>query len=395
MIGDWSQEIRREYAGSNARFEFPVRPLGKGRLIGVFLVLFGLLFVWFPGKTAWQSIEKLHQHGPDLGNLIFGLFPLIFVVAGCWPIGIGLLILFGRSRVEWKDGQVRAAEILGPLRWTRRLPRKPIRKLEVAAATATATGEATVPRQFENFSGLAVVFEDGSKKLVVLGYPKDWLLAVAGELKTYVGGETAASTSANVEVVAVTAQNESDDDVLEQPAGSRVQITESAGGIRLSVPPAGVWRGSAGFFFFSLVWCGFMTVITTMVLLPGSKRTASVSLIVLIFSGFWAIGLAMMAFAINVGRRTAEFVVESGCLRVETKGLFGTKQREWSRDEIAAVRADRSGMEVNHRPVIELQVHPRTGKKAGFLAGRNETELRWLATRLRRALNVPARKTES
>jgi hypothetical protein len=38
-----------------------------------------------------------------------------------------------------------------------------------------------------------------------------------------------------------------------------------------------------------------------------------------------------------------------------------------------------------------LQIHPRLGKKAGFLAGRDEAELRWLATRLRQALPVPAR----
>ena len=48
-------------------------------------------------------------------------------------------------------------------------------------------------------------------------------------------------------------------------------------------------------------------------------------------------------------------------------------------------------MEVNDRPVIELQIHPRQGKKAGLLGGRDEAELRWLATRLRQALQVPAR----
>ena len=84
-------------------------------------------------------------------------------------------------------------------------------------------------------------------------------------------------------------------------------------------------------------------------------------------------------------------MVEGRQLRVTTKGLFGTKERRWDRDEIAAIRADRSNMEVNDRPVIELQIQPRTGKKTGLLAGRNEQELRWLATRLRQALQVPAR----
>jgi hypothetical protein len=40
---------------------------------------------------------------------------------------------------------------------------------------------------------------------------------------------------------------------------------------------------------------------------------------------------------------------------------------------------------------MELQIHPVGGKKAGFLSGRDNEELRWVATRLRRALKVPSR----
>jgi hypothetical protein len=47
-------------------------------------------------------------------------------------------------------------------------------------------------------------------------------------------------------------------------------------------------------------------------------------------------------------------------------------------------------MEVNGRPVLELQIHPVGGKKWGLLAGRDEDELRWMATALRRALKLPA-----
>jgi hypothetical protein len=102
------------------------------------------------------------------------------------PLGIGLLILFGRCRVEWKDGRLRATEILGPLRWTRRLPRKVARKLEVGAATSKSGSAA--PREIPRFSALVAEFEDGSKRMVALGYPKDWLLPLAQELKSLMGG---------------------------------------------------------------------------------------------------------------------------------------------------------------------------------------------------------------
>jgi hypothetical protein len=45
-------------------------------------------------------------------------------------------------------------------------------------------------------------------------------------------------------------------------------------------------------------------------------------------------------------------------------------------------------VEVNHRPVIELQIFPRTGRKFGLLAGRDVAELQWIAAVLRQALGV-------
>ena len=393
MNDDWSLRVRREYAGSDVRFEFPVRPLGWGRLLGLFFVGFGLLFAWSPAHGVWQLIQKWLHGTPGGAETFFSLFQLPFVIAGCIPLAIGLLILFGRCRVEWKDGQLRTTEILGPLRWTRRLPHRPISKLEVSAATSRSGNAA--PRQLDGFSGLAAGFEDGSRKLLVLGYPKDWLLGVAEELKSQVGGAAFPAASAGVEVVETTPMNENDADVPEQPAGSLVRVEENTGGVTLAVPPPGLWRGSMGLFFFSLLWCAFMAVFTTVIALPGTKKEGPVWTIILFLLGFWAIGLGMMAIAINLGRRTATLTAGGGQLRVETKSLFGAKQREWSRAEISAIRADASSIEVNHRIVLELQIHPVMGKKVGLLTGRDENELRWMATRLRRALDVPARTLEA
>src|ERR1041384_1462568 len=113
MTGDWSQEIKREYAGGNVRFDLPLRPLGWGRLVGLFLVGFGLLFVWLPGHTAWEFIQKLLHGNRDVGSIIFSLFPLLFVIAGCVPMGIGLGILFGRCRVGWRGGRMGSAGVVG------------------------------------------------------------------------------------------------------------------------------------------------------------------------------------------------------------------------------------------------------------------------------------------
>jgi hypothetical protein len=49
-------------------------------------------------------------------------------------------------------------------------------------------------------------------------------------------------------------------------------------------------------------------------------------------------------------------------------------------------------MAVNDVPIIELQIHPVTGKKVGLFAGRDAGELRWMATELRHAMVVAAKK---
>ena len=392
MNPDWTSSVRREYIGGNPRFDFPPRPLGWGRLIGVFLVGFGLLFVWMPAQTAIRSLRHLIEHGADVPNLIFGIFPLIFVFAGMLPLGIGLAILLGRSRVEWRDGQLVATEFVGPFRWTRRLPRKPIRRLEVSQATS---GSGTQPaKPMPRFSGLAVEFEDGTKKIVLLGYPREWVLACAEELKSYVSGTATGVTVAPVEIIETVAGQAEDRNVLQQPATSRVLVERSPGYLRCTIPPAGLWRGSKGLFFMGIFWCGFMVVFSALMLKDGLKHSGwgAVGMLAFILL-FWAIGIAILTAAVNMGKRTATFTVTGKHLSITNRSLFGLKQWELSQAEIAALRADASGMEVNDKPVLELQIHPATGKKIGLLAGRDEEEIRWLATELRRALQVGARAT--
>jgi hypothetical protein len=393
MYGDWSREVRSEYVGGDVRYEFPVRPLGWGKLMGLILIGFSILFVWSPAHALWQTLQKWLHESTGSVDKISVFFELPFILFGCIPMVIGLVILFGRCRVEWKEGRLRVTEILGPFRWTRRLPRKPVRKLEVAAST-TRSGSSP-PRQFARFSALAVVFEDDTKKMLVFGYPKDWLLGMAEELKGCIGGGGISTSASRVEVVETSSLNENDEDVVPRPAGSRVQVEERVNGVQLTVPPAGLQAGSKGLFFFALLWCGFMAVFTTVMIFSGLKTeggsAVNVLFPILFVLGFWGIGIGLMAVSINLGRRTATLEVGGGQLRIETKSLFGMKHWEWKREDVTAIRADDSGMRVNHRPVIQLQIHPRVSKKVGLLTGRDEDELRWVATRLRRALNVPAR----
>src|SRR5262245_12715141 len=45
-----------------------------------------------------------------------------------------------------------------------------------------------------------------------------------------------------------------------QPLVSAIRIEKHPDGVTITVPPAGVWRGSQGLFLASLLWCGVMTL---------------------------------------------------------------------------------------------------------------------------------------
>jgi len=142
-------------------------------------------------------------------------------------------------------------------------------------------------------------------------------------------------------------------------------------------------------FFFALIWNGFMTVFTSGIICGGlnaeDKPDATALWIFPLFLLlFWAVGIGMLLGALNMGRRSAMFAVAGGNLLVMQKGIFGTKRREWSAQEISSIVTGPSGMKVNDRDVPQLQIHA-SGEKLGLLTGRDERELEWLACELRNA----------
>jgi hypothetical protein len=248
----------------------------------------------------------------------------------------------------------------------------------------------TGTRGIAGLAALFAEFESGPRRLVVVGYPKEWLLALGQELETLAGARGSVVVPVEVELVEPRRPRPEDaEDVTAQPEGSRAKLEEWSSGLRLTVPPAGLGRGSKGLFFFALVWCGFMAVFTAAAWTAGFE-TDRPWLPILLIAVFWVFGLGLLAVAVNMGRRAAEIEVCDGRLRIQTRSLFGVTRREWGPGELSAVRADAGGLEVNDRPVLELQVHPIDGEKWGLLAGQDENELRWMATRLRWALDLPA-----
>jgi hypothetical protein len=391
MTAPLPSAIRVHTIRDDASYTLPVRPLGKLRWIALFFVGFGVLFGSFPATNLFRILKGVTAGKSDVAGIGFAVFLIPFVIAGLIPLGLGLLVLFGRCRVEWRERRLSILDFAGPFRWRRRLQKSRILKLTVSAGGARINNRPATTGPLADLAALLAEFEEGKPRLVAIGYPRDWLEALADDLSARVGATASTLPPPPVEVVNMDETRAAAPEIVPKPPDSLVRVEPRPDGIALVVPPAGLRKGSKGLFGFGIVWCLFMSVFTGILVFSG-KNTRGTPGVAWAFVGvFWLIGLSMLAGAINMGRRRAMLLVESGQLKVAQIGIFGAKKWEWNRDDIAAIRADASGITVNNVPVIELQIHPARGGKAGFFAGRDEQELRWMASELRQALKLPAK----
>jgi hypothetical protein len=271
-----------------------------------------------------------------------------------------------------------------------------IDRLELASRSGAPAGASPLVDSLTRLSGLSAVLKNGKKRLLLVAYPRDWVESVAEEVSGLIGQQGIAPAIAHLDALSGTEAAPKTEELAPKPANSKVSLEPGPNGILVVVPPLGLWKGSKGMIGFAVVWCLFMVLFTAGMIF-GKGQEPHGRLAACAFLGmFWMIGLGMLAVAIHLGVRRATLSAGGDGLRVEQKGLFGAKSREWRRGEIAALRSGPSGMRVNHEPVMELQIYAARGKKkVGLLAGRPDAELRWLAAELRRALGVPAQAQDS
>jgi len=407
------------------RYELPARSLGPWRWLGLVPIAFGLLFVLIPLNMARGIVGDLidAQGSDQIFHLIFLAFISIFFLGAAIPVAIGLAALVGRNAVELRDGRLRSVERIGPFWKTHKRKLKDITRLEVVSVVGKVitpgTDDGGTPNHTPPRHDVAGLRAHGlhagqeATMLVAWGYPRALMRELADAIATdalphrparLFDDEQAepaiAVVERTVDLKAGKLDGQDPDDLpVTQPAGSRVTCDHHADGLTLTVPPAGLRRGSKGLFGFALLWNGFMAVFTTIMVLAMTGVMEMESNIdnvfgligAIAFVGlFWAIGIGLMLGAVNAGRRHAVLDVVGDTLLVYRRSIFGTKQREWNAHDISHIRIGPSGTEVNNRPIMQLQIHPKSGKKYGLLSQTSDDEIRWIAHELRQALRVPA-----
>lgn len=389
-----------------ARYILPRRQLGPGRWLGLLPILFGCFFsgfalfwMWGASGAMWNNQGRFQWIG-----LTFMLFGLPFVLVGFMPIGMGLTVIAGRGEVIVRNGKLIAREKIGPFFWSRKRQVDGIERFELVRDYQSKNNTAQ-KMNLGKFSAFRAVGSDIKPMIVAWGYERDMLEELANHLaqRCQARGPTKLFNESTDEIAVVDAPEEdditdtetpTDGRLPDPPAKTKILLDVHDAGVTLTIPPAGLRsKGAMGMLTFSLIWCGFMAVFTTLMVFA-EDGTKNLWVAIPFIGLFWAIGIGMFLGALNSAKQQAIIDVvgfpPNAVLLITRQGLFATKQQEIPLEQIEAIRMDNSGMEVNDVPVKNLQVHRKQGKKIGLLSGRDEDELKWVAAVLRYALDVPA-----
>ena len=390
--------IQVESFGNDVSYELPVRPLGGVRWLGIVPIGVGSFLLVTRAWTIFSLPGIVIAGRQEVWGWIGLAESMMLVVGGLVLTGIGVLMIWGRCRVNWRDGRLTVLEYAGPVRWARRLPRSRVRGFIVSRMGAESGNSSPASDPEGLYSMLTLDFgQEGSCRLVV-GYPRDWLDGLAKDLSARMEGGRPGARAPRVNVVdSLQGQPRFEVDARKPPE-SRIELQSRFDGFLMTVPPAG-WRlGMKGFLgvaigcvVFLALFAGLPFFVMGSGTMLGKTPFGVLVGLFCIFGFFLVGGLAILTSAVNMYLfRRALLEVDGDGLRITRSGLFGTKCFGWRRGEIRAICVGGGNLTINEKSVLELQIHADAGRKYGFFAGRSVDELDWMAAELRKALKVPA-----
>lgn len=350
-------------------------------------------------------------------SMIFGvLFGLPFLGIGLLFVGVGAFAGVGHIEVELRGQRLRGVGRVGPIRVGRWIPIDQIKSLNVKrpvapgegapslhkprlVAVRAAKGDATIA--FGDRDLLKDLAADLSRRcglaapdrLMDEDHPEvieeDESLEPASSVDFGDGVIIERSTDGPAGSPAVVVE------VPPQPATSKAILTRNPDGITIEFPPRGFSGQARGLLVFGLVWtAGVGLFVSFMIFAKAKPASGGSPLPIFLFLGvFMLIGFGLILGGVSAARRRAVIDVVSGAILVTTKGLRGVKSAQWDAGSVKDIRAGPSGTTVNDKPILELQIIPASGDKAGFLAWRDDDELRWAAAELASAMNLRAKRS--
>jgi hypothetical protein len=387
-------------------YRLPKRTLVQTRSAGWVLVGFGaaatafmIFWMWGPLSTAFESEGPIQWF-----TLMFGLLGLPGLAVGLGMLVLGLAMATDALRSEILVGRdtLSAIEWVGPIPWKRTRKLADIERLVLTRAR-TRTREDVPPPPAAGKDLQAIRAEGAAIKpmLIAAGYPRPLLESLAQQVSAAVESGRPARLFVDHAPDRIQVVDEAppepaggaDETVPPQPSESQAVLEQRPTGISLVIPSLGLGKGSKGLFVMSILWlvlCLGVFGAAGYGMLneeePDLKGILIMGAFALVFIG---VGVAMLLSAVHLGLGQAALVTHHDELLIKRVSPLQTREYRFLASELAAIRVGPNGMEVNDVPVMELQIHPKVGKKVGLLSQLDDAELEWIAAILRRTLGVP------
>ena len=414
---------RIESFGGADEFVLPYRRLGElggfkkfvwiGVGVGAFILLFMIGWIAGPLKIGVDLIMKGQWFGwffvgfSCLG--IFGLRAASLLLAGCF----GVLKDKTRTIVSLRGSKIQVTEESFRFKWRRKVKHKRIEKLCVSDAIERRGKQVPPDVLGDHDSALGVQDEDGKDHLLALAYPRELLLELAeqlateldranadlsddfgpltiergfqdeSDLKTSLRANRTKSQKPTVEIV------DADDVELQpvaQPSDSTAELTKHDAGIKIELPPTG-FKGASGFLvLFGVLWTAFTTLFLVLLMTKGFDGEFWMAALIGVL--FEAVGIGILLVGYNGAKKRTILATAGDQLMLVSESLFGKKRQQWAKSDIFEICVGPSDIEVNDKPLPELQIHDRKGTKSGFLSYRDDKELKWLVSELNSDLGL-------
>lgn len=391
-----------EVAGGRL-YRLPLRRIGPLRWFAlgpVLLAVGGFVFV--------VLLHSEHAAKGPLDAITWAFFVLLslgWARASYTLVSYAAAIWCGRTEVEVNDdGAVRAIDRAGILRvrWGKLKPGAARQVILTELTPPQAGGKSAPP--ISDLWLLSILTDRGKKVWLAPAHPRDVLASLADILAKQLAltaiqpaadDASEANTSTSPPVVAgplpviVEEREIPSRDVLEQPPDSRVRLERHPDGVTMTIPPLGVWRAVGGLIIMGLIFTTVGGIVTAGILGAVLRGNPGVPIpAIAIGLVFFCAGVGVTVGSVHAGRKKVVLAVVGNQFLTFETGPLGSRRREFTGCDLLDIACGPSNVSVNNKPLPQLQIVPAEGKPVGMLTGRDEAELKWIATVLRQPLGI-------
>ncbi|HEV3144787.1 MAG TPA: hypothetical protein VGZ47_12935, partial [Gemmataceae bacterium] len=386
-------EIEVKETAGLRRYTLPWRPMTAQMRRRFRVVLVVAAVAW---TVAIFFITQAIMSWPRQG---FPCFGMVSLVAGVGFLIYAIRLRYSRCTAEVGADKLKMGEWQGPFLHQRERSFEQVRTIVMhPLMSADDSAEAEAPVE----TGVIEIQCEGIQSLWwAHHYPSEWLAPLAAELAERCAlpqrrGRIVSPAVAEPPPFVLPLVPDADTaDVADRPVSCRVIVQRTPESLTLTFPPLGYWGSDqakaklivSGFIFLFALMFVFVPVVQ--MFRHGLLGPAQNWLFV---GGLLMAGPVLMLVVRHFAESQTVLSVRNGWLtRIKKSPVFGYERMRWRRAEITALRVTAAKKKSKGPPTAAVTLYPLVGPSIALLEpSARQEEMGYVATLLRRALQVPA-----